>query len=220
VAKTKQLGELKSSGNLTQHAVAARVQLKKDSEKRQVSVVKELQLDAMGPKERKPNKQGTTAPPSNKLKKKSNSVQKPKRQKTEKAPQGERKVPVPSDEHGCDHNGLLSLLPLDRKYLMAYVKEGGWLYQTPCYDCASDEDGGDKRVLNVSSLLNMKGGKQLGVYCNCGPVAHKMVQEEEPVRKQLWACKMVLCMDCLNARTKRMPDSGGRRSSRGKSGRC
>ncbi len=201
--------------------MAARVQLKKDSEKWQVNVVKELQLDAMGPKKRKPNKQGTAAPPSNKSKKKSNSIQKPKRQKIEEAAQGERKVPVPSDEHGCDdHNGLLSLLPLDRKYLMAYVKEGGWLDQRPWYDCASDEDGGDKRVLNVSSLLNMKGGKQLGVYCNCGPVAHKTVQEEEPVRKQLWACKMVLCMDCLNARTKRMPDSGGRRSSRGKGGRC
>jgi hypothetical protein len=196
--------------------VAARVQLKKESEKRQVNVVKELQLDAMGPKKRKPDKQGTAAPPNNKPKKKRNSIQKPKRQKKEEAPQGERKVPVPSDEHGCDHNGLLSLLPLDRKHLMAHVKEGGWLNQTPCYDCARNEDGGDKRVLNVSSLLNLKGGRQLGVYCDCGPVAHKMVQEEEAVRKQQWACNMVLCMDCFDARTKRMPDSGGRRSRRGK----
>ncbi len=84
------------------------------------------------------------------------------------------------------------------------------LYKTPCLDCAKDEGGGDKRLLDVSDLLKVKGRGELGVYCNCGPVGHNMIQEEEPLRKQQWACKMVLCMCCLSKRKTGMGGTNSR----------
>jgi hypothetical protein len=72
-------------------------------------------------------------------------------------PQGTRKVPEAGDEYGCIHSGLLALLPLERKYLQICVKVGGWLHETPCFDCEKNEGGGDNRVLDVADLLNVKG---------------------------------------------------------------
>jgi hypothetical protein len=223
-AKKKQLEALKGTGNLTQQAVAAQVQTAKDIEKRQKLVVKNLHKGATDTSKRKPDKP-TAQTPGNKSKKQKETVLKEKlkerpakKKRLNKAAQGERKVPVATDKHGCEHSGLLELLALERKYLQTFVKMGGWLYQTPCHDCAKNEDGGDERVLEVSSLLTLKGKQELGVYCNCGPVGHKMVQEDEPVRKQQWACNMVLCMDCFNRRKTEMGDTGGKRTRREKTG--
>jgi len=130
-----------------------------------------------------------------------------------KTHQGERKVPVPSDKHGCEHSGLLELLPIDRRYLQTYVRVGGWLYRTPCKDCgAKEEDGSHKRVMDVSTLLDLKGKREIGYYCNCGPVGHKMDGEEEPVWKQQWTCTMILCMECYDSRKISMGDEGGKRT--------
>lgn len=202
--------------------MAAQVQTAKEVEKRQKKVVKMLHQGATDPtRKRKPDKPGTAQTPGNESKKQKETVLKEKQNEmpaktkgANKPPQGGRKVPVASDKHGCDHSGLLELLALERKYLQTFVKMGGWLYQTPCHDCAKNEAGGDKRVLEVSSLLLLKGKQELGVYCNCGPVGHKMVQEDEPVRKQQWACNMVLCMDCFNRRKTGMGDTGGKRTRR------
>jgi hypothetical protein len=45
-------------------------------------------------------------------------------------PQGVRKVPEASDEHGCVYHGLMDLLALPKDYLKTYVKVGGWLYKS------------------------------------------------------------------------------------------
>jgi hypothetical protein len=145
-------------------------------------------------------------------------VQATKKPKKVGPPQGTRKVPEAGDKHGCSHSGLLALLPLERKYLQTGVKVGGWLHETPCFDCEKNEGGGDNRVLDVADLLNVKGRGGLGVCCNCGPVGHNMMHEEEPGRKEQWACNMVFCMDCFNSRNTRMGDAsdGGKRTRRKK----
>jgi hypothetical protein len=73
-------------------------------------------------------------------------------------PQGTRKVPEAGVECGCSHSGLLALPPLERKHLQTNVKVGGWLHETPCFDCEKNEGGGNNRVLDVADLLNVKGG--------------------------------------------------------------
>ena len=42
--------------------------------------------------------------------------------------------------YGCKHVGVLELKELSKQCLKAYVKEGGCLFQMPCYDC-KEKDG-------------------------------------------------------------------------------
>jgi hypothetical protein len=102
---------------------------------------------------------------------------------------------------------------IDRRYLQAFVKDGGWLYKTPCTDCAKNEEGGDKQVMEVVSLLKLKGQGELGYYCNCGPNGHKMIEADEPAWSQtgVWSCNLILCINCVN---RRMLGMGETKSSR------
>jgi hypothetical protein len=118
-------------------------------------------------------------------------------------------VPEAGDSHGCIHHGLLELLALPKVYLTAYVKEGDWLYNKPCKDCETKDEGSPKRVLVMSSLLKVKGRTDVEYYCNCGPAGHKMSEEEEPSYKQRWTCDMVLCMPCYDERKLKMGEGGG-----------
>ncbi len=70
---------------------------------------------------------------------------------------GKRKVPEAADKHGCKHCGLRDLKTLQKNYLNKYVKEGDWLHNKPCKDCArkEKEDGNaEGRVLDMASLLS------------------------------------------------------------------
>jgi glucan-binding YG repeat protein len=126
--------------------------------------------------------------------------------------QGQRKVPEPSDQHGCTHSGLMELIALPKAYLETYVKVGGWLYRMPCKDCAcrDNEESQDVQVMDVSTLLVRK-GRDIGYYCNCGPTGHKMGADH--AYKPLWTCDMVLCTGCYGKRVEKM-SSCGRRSRR------
>jgi hypothetical protein len=207
---------MKGNGSLAQEAVAAQANFAKELRKSHGLAAKQYRQEATDFAKNR-NSTGTGAPQqkSKVAKKKQTHVQKEKTAKEEEPKQGERTLRTPGDIYGCGHSGLLELLPLERKYLQAYVKEGGWLYATPCYDCAKKEGGSDNRVLNVSDLLKVKGRGGLGFYCNCGPVSHNMDHEEEPERKKQWACNMVLCMDCYNRRKEGTGD-GNKRARRAK----
>ena len=122
--------------------------------------------------------------------------------------QGKRKVPEASDGHGCKHHGLLELLALPKGYLKVYVREGEWLHKKPCKDCAQKESGCPDLVLDISSLLKVKGKGDVGYYCNCGPTGHKMKLDEDPVYKQQYDCDMVLCLPCYDDRKLKMGDRG------------
>jgi hypothetical protein len=140
------------------------------------------------------------------------SITKITRTKKVEEQQGQRKVPKPSDQHGCTHSGLMELIALPKAYLETYVKVGGWLYKMPCKDCPCRERNGsqDCQVTDVSTLLVGK-GRDVGFYCNCGPTGHKM--GEDHAYKALWTCDMVLCTECYGKRVEKM-SSGGRRSRR------
>jgi hypothetical protein len=138
-------------------------------------------------------------------------TKKPRRVEEKK---GKRKVPEAGDVHGCKHSGLLGLIAMPKNYLRMYVKEGGWLYKSPCKDCATKENGtGEENlVLDVASLLSLKGTQEVGYYCNCGPTGYGMEDGHE--YKAAWSCDMVLCMSCYNERTKKMSRDGGAKRSR------
>ena len=221
-AKKKEIEESDAKRNLAVNSVAAQAQVAKETERSMKLAVKKFhQPGAPAAKKRKTGSDETAPPSSGSCQKKKAKVRKAKPARKDATPQGERKLPKASDTHGCGHSGLLELLPLERKYLQTHVKAGGWLHETPCTDCAKNEGGGNNRVLDVSVLLNLKGraDSELGVCCNCGPVGHRMVEEEEPVRKQLWACNLVLCKGCFDRRKIGMGDTtdgGGKRTRRKK----
>jgi hypothetical protein len=127
---------------------------------------------------------------------------------SEQVAQGGRKVPEARDKHGCVHHGLMDLLALPKGYLKTYMKVGGWLYKKPCKDCEKKERGSPKQVLDVSSLLELKGTTEVGYYCNCGPAAHLMNMEEQPTYKKQWTCDMVLYMPCYDGRKSTMGVGG------------
>ena len=131
----------------------------------------------------------------------------PKKRKEHEAPQGLRKVPVKGDDYGCDHSGLWEMVRLEKEYLKAFVKQGGWLHETPCLDCAKNEEGKTDPVLDMSSLLELKGRREFGYYCNCGPVGHKMTSEDDSSQKLQWTCNMVLCMPCFSKRQALMDEA-------------
>jgi hypothetical protein len=102
----------------------------------------------------------------------------------------------------------MDLLALPKGYLKTYVKVGGWLYKKPCKDCAKKESGSSQQVLDVSSLLELKGTTEVGYYCNCGLAGHMMNMEAQPSYKKRWTCDMVLCMLCYDGRKLRMGVGG------------
>jgi len=127
--------------------------------------------------------------------------------------QGKRKVPEATDKHGCSHYGVRDLKALPKDYLESYVKVGGWLHKKPCKDCATREENGRERVLDVSTLLNLKINKDaVGYYCNSGPAGHTMGEEEE--WRHQWTCDMVLCRDCYGDRLETSGDSKRNRRNR------
>jgi hypothetical protein len=132
-----------------------------------------------------------------------------------KETKGKCRAPKAEDEHGCKHSGLLGLMALPKNYLQAYVKEGDWLYKRPCKDCAAKEAGNreDNLVLDVASLLCIKGTQEVEYYCNCGLAGFGMEDGHE--YKASWTCDMVLYMSCYNERTKKMSgDRSAKRSCR------
>jgi hypothetical protein len=189
--------------------MAAVQRVRKDLEKTHKDAMKTL-YQGRNEVQKKRKLVKTTPRPPSKNRPESTTKQPDQKSKTPKPktvtndPQGERKVPIPSDSHGCAHSGLLELLSIDKKHLRAHVKVGGWLHDAPCKDCA----------LGVSCLLTGRGTREVGFCCNCGPVGHKMVTEKEPARKQQWTCDMILCMDCFNKRKLGMGDSSKRSSRR------
>ena len=127
--------------------------------------------------------------------------------------QGLREMPMVKDRHGCIHNGLRSLTLLDRPYLTMFVKnEKAWLHKKPCKDCGDNknEETDDMRILEMGRLLENRGRKELGYYCNCGQTGHLM--EEDDPRKASYSCDMVLCPGCYYKRLSRLEGDGKRRT--------
>jgi hypothetical protein len=143
-------------------------------------------------------------------------VTKKKAKKTQQR-QGNRRLPVPCDSYGCKHVGVLELKELPRSYLKSYVKEGGCLFQMPCYDCKKKMDKkiigneGTARVLDLADLLTSKKGNvdEMARYCNYGVASHGMKEDDD--WKERFACDMVLCIPCYK---ERMDDSDHRGSGR------
>lgn len=211
--------EQRTTPNLTQQAAAAESQRSEATDKIQKSILSYKQkLNA--PKTAAKKKTPAT-------KRKQLSTEKPrKRQATVTDPavvvappapevrQGLRKVPSPSDSHGCKHYGLMDLIPLDKAHLTWFVADNGWLDKKPCTDCNQmDKEHPDynNRVLEMKQLLT-KGNREFGVYCNCGPRAHKMKANDET--KPYFTCEMVLCPPCHTKRETKRCESGGNRRTR------
>ena len=214
--KKEELDARSGQGNLAQDALAAQADIRNKAKKDQEDAAKQFRKNVKAFTTDNKRKPGTAKDPKQQSKKKKKEmIVKAKPAGIVATPQGERKVPQAGDSHGCNHSGLLELLPLERKYLQTYVKEKGWLDKVPCFDCNKNEGEKDHdRVLNVAELLQLKGKQVLGVYCNCGPVGHKMVAEEEPTRKTQWSCDMVLCLECFESRKKEMGDTDGPKRTR------
>ena len=70
------------------------------------------------------------------------------------------------------------------------MKEGGWLWNVQCKDCARRGGNGDNdgTTLDLSRLMPKNGKKDLGYYCNCGPTGHEML-EEHPY-KEIYTCDL------------------------------
>lgn len=219
--KMKSLEELDKHGSLTQNSVTANRQKQKEQDKARKDTLKSLCHGSSASK-RKAQASATTVPPNGGSNNTIRPVQQTVRAKTTRTKasrpkeQGGRRVPIPSDPHGCAHSGLLELLAVDKPFLKHYTKEGGWLHGAPCKDCATNKEEGDTRVMDVADLLHLKGRGSLGVCCNYGPVGHKMNEDEEPERKRQWTCDMILCMGCFSKREKGTEDSTAKRSRRGK----
>jgi hypothetical protein len=114
-------------------------------------------------------------------------------------PQGKRVVPVATDAHGCSHKGLLELQILPSNYLRNYKRGGGWLWNVPCRDCANKGGEGGHKMgdkFDLSRLMPKKGKRDVGYYCNCGPIRHDM--EKKHPNKAMYTCDLVLCMGCYN----------------------
>jgi glucan-binding YG repeat protein len=132
------------------------------------------------------------------------------RGKRQATPQGERIIPKATDAYGCKHKGLLDLKVLQSDYLKIYMRKGGWLWNVPCKDCVKgggNEDD-DAPMLDLSNQM-MKGKKDVGYYCNCGPTGHDMV-EDHPY-KRMYTCDLVLCMGCYDKRKGKMGRPSRRR---------
>ncbi len=91
------------------------------------------------------------------------------------------------------------------------MKEGGWLWNVQCKDCARTGGNGDNdgTTLDLSRLIPKNGKKDVGYYCNCGPTGHEML-EEHPYKK-IYICDLVLCMGCYDKRKEGMGQTSRRR---------
>jgi hypothetical protein len=131
--------------------------------------------------------------------------------------QGVRTIRTASDQYGCNHSGLLDLVCMTKADLTFFVKDTGWLYNTPCKDCAGTEPSAtesDNRILDMKSLLD-KGNRAFGFYCNCGPTAHKMKHDDPD--KSKYTCDLVLCPGCKEKRElNRSSSTGGGKRQRAK----
>jgi hypothetical protein len=128
---------------------------------------------------------------------------------------GQRKMPVACDKYGCKHSGITELKELSRTYLKAYVKKDGWLYKTPCKDCASrPESEAENKVMEMATVLDKREepNDDMARYCNFGPVAHSMKQGEE--FKKGFACSMILCKGCFRKRLEMNDGNEGETSRR------
>ena len=120
--------------------------------------------------------------------------------------QGNRRLPNPCDDYGCKHVGVLELKELSKQCLKAYVKEGGCLFQMPCYDCKKKKEkvtevDGTVRVLDLADLLSTKNKgnvDDIARYCNYGLASHRMVGDD--VWKKAFAGDLVLCIPCYKKR--------------------
>ena len=156
-------------------------------------------------KKRKPNDKEKNNEKESKTKKTATGIKKKTR------PQGARVIPEATDGHGCDHKGLLDLKILPSDYLRNYMKVGGWLWNVPCRDCAKGRQGSHNKgdELDLSSRMPKKGKRDVGYYCNCGPVGHEM--EDDHPDKAMYTCDLVLCMGCYERRKESMGRTSRRR---------
>ena len=156
-------------------------------------------------KKRKPNNKEKNIEKESKTKKAATGIKKKTR------PQGARVIPEATDGHGCDHKGLLDLKILPSDYLRNYMKVGGWLWNVPCRDCAKGRQGSHNKgdELDLSSRMPKKGKRDMGYYCNCGPVGHEM--EDDHPDKAMYTCDLVLCMGCYERRKESMGRTSRRR---------
>jgi hypothetical protein len=154
---------------------------------------------------------GKEAPHHKDTTKKKRAVRRPQQANE---PQGRRKVPTAGDDHGCKHHGLRELDPCDKGWIASYVKVGAWLYRKPCIDCAARCEGTDGtrgRVLDASVLLRVK--EPIVAYiCNCGPIGHRMMEEDEG--RDEYNCDMMLCLPCYSDRESKMEEGSGSKRRR------
>lgn len=134
--------------------------------------------------------------------------------KAKEAPvlQGRRQVPNAGDGSGCKHHGLRELVMCEKAWMRAYVKIGGWLHNKPCVDCAAKSDGTKEtggKVMDASALLLLK-QDNVAYICNCGPIGHKMMEDEKG--KEDCQCDMMLCLPCHSERENKL--GTGSRSKR------
>jgi hypothetical protein len=220
VAKRKELLLKGGSNEITQEAADARAKETKKVDHSQKMLMKRKQKVARtdAPSKTKPSKTKkndkkknavvTTALPD----KATGTTQRKKQKLAE--PQGVRKIPEPGDKHGCKHHGLLELIALPKTYLKAYMADGGWLHNKPCKDCAENKSNQEERVLDVSTLMKLKGKNDVGYYCNSGPTGHKMDTDDE--KKKHFTCDTILCMACYDRRKATMESDGGATRTRRK----
>jgi hypothetical protein len=70
-------------------------------------------------------------------------------------------------------------------------------------DCATGGDSGEaERDLLDLSTDTKEGKRDVGYYCNCGPIGHEM--ENEHPDKAMFTCDLVLCMGCYESRKESM----------------
>jgi hypothetical protein len=189
--------------SLTQKGVSAEKELSETKKKQEQGAVKKAReefLKASG--KRKSAAENKLVGEADKLEEveqeeKEETVPKKRKQKEKK---GGRKMPVPCDDHGCQHMGITELKELPKLYLKTYVRKGNWLENTPCKDCAAKPEKEDGRVMDLATILKSKGEPMDDVarYCNFGVVAHSM--EDEDAFKERFTCDMILCKDCYRGR--------------------
>jgi hypothetical protein len=130
--KKDQLDALGGSGNTAAASLAARATDAKEMKKILELASKKSRKEAADNATKwKAAQSGTAPPPSNNTKKVKQKAKRAKPPKKADPEQGQRKVPVPCDTHGCDHHGLLEFLKLERSLRRAFVKKGGWLHENP-----------------------------------------------------------------------------------------
>jgi hypothetical protein len=97
--------------------------------------------------------------------------------------QQDQSIPDPCGVFGCNYVVVLELKELPKAYLKVYVREGGWLFDMPCYDCKikMDEEKGSVRVLDLAKLLLCKkdGMHKMACHCNHGVASHGMREGDE-----------------------------------------